>query len=234
MPGRPDDGDHVGDDGRGRLEPACARALERDLADRVALQHDGVERALDRGERVATVDERRADTDVDAVADEAGAADQLHVHAERPGGRDVVEGDVLDPLDRDPLDRDARAERDRGEDRRLRRGVEAGDVLGRVGLGEAEPLRLGERLSVGAALLHRGEDEVRRPVDDSEHLVDVRDDERLAQHLDHGDGGAHRRLEAKLHARRPRLPRTARRRGGRRAACWRSRRGARREAAAST
>ena len=78
----------------------------------------------------------------------------------------------------------------------------AGDVLGRVGLGEAEPLRLGERVPVGAALLHRGEDEVRRPVDDSEHPVDVRDDERLAQHLDHGDRGAHRRLEAELHAAR--------------------------------
>jgi hypothetical protein len=31
--------------------------------------------------------------------------------------------------------------------------------------------------------------------------VDVRDDERLAQHLDHRDRGADRRLEAELHAR---------------------------------
>ena len=48
------------------------------------------------------------------------------------------------------------------------------DVVGRVGLGEAEPLRLGERLVVGRAALHLGEDEVRRPVDDPEHAVDVR------------------------------------------------------------
>src|SRR5204863_247018 len=39
---RADHADHVGDDRRGRLEPAGARPLERDLADRVALQHDRV------------------------------------------------------------------------------------------------------------------------------------------------------------------------------------------------
>ena len=69
--GRADDGDHVGDDRRRRLDAAGAGAFERDLADRVALQHDGVEGALDRGERVVAVDERRADPDVDPVADEA-------------------------------------------------------------------------------------------------------------------------------------------------------------------
>ena len=78
------------------------------------------------------------------------------------------------------------------------------DVLGRIGLGEAEPLRLGERVAVRAALLHRGEDEVRRAVDDPEHAVHVRDDERLAQHLDHGDRRAHRGLEAQLDAARGR------------------------------
>ena len=39
---------------------------------------------------------------------------------------------------------DARAERDRRDDRGLRRGVEAVDVGGRVGLGVAELLRLGD------------------------------------------------------------------------------------------
>ena len=126
------------------------------------------------------------------------------MHVERAGGGDVVERDALDPLDLDPLERHAGAERDGREDRGLRGGVEPADVLRRIGLGEAEPLRLGEGVAVGAALLHRGEDEVRRPVDDPEHAVDVRDDERLAQHLDHGDRGAHRSLEAELHAARRR------------------------------
>ena len=182
--------------------PPAPGPFERDLADRVALQHDGVERALDGGERVVAVDERRPDANVDAVADERRAPDQLHVHVERPRRRDVVERDALDPLDLDPVERHARAERDRREDRGLRRGVEAADVLRRIGLGEAEPLRLGERVAVGAAILHRREDEVRRPVDDAEHAVDVRDDERLAQHLDHRDRGAHGGLEAQLDAAR--------------------------------
>ena len=69
----------------------------------------------------------------------------------------------------------------------------AGDVLRRVGLREAEPLRLGERLVVARAALHLGEDEVGRAVDDPEHAVDVRDDERLAQHLDHRESRRRRR-----------------------------------------
>ena len=55
--------------------------------------------------------------------------------------------DALDPLDLDPVERDPRAERDRREDRHLGRGVEPGDVVGRVGLGVAEALRLGERVA---------------------------------------------------------------------------------------
>ena len=200
--GRADDGDHVGDDRRRRLDAAGAGPLERDLADRVALQHHRVECALDRGERVVAVDERRADAHVDAVADEARPPDQLHVHVERARGGDVVERDALDPLDLDPVERHAGAERDRRQDRGLRGRVEPADVLGRIGLGEAEPLRLGEGVAVRAPLLHRGEDEVRRPVDDPEHAVHVRDDERLAQHLDHGDRGAHGRLEPELDAAR--------------------------------
>ena len=51
--GGADDADHVGHDGRRCLDSAGARALERDLADRVPLEHDRVEGARDGGERVA-------------------------------------------------------------------------------------------------------------------------------------------------------------------------------------
>src|SRR5581483_4249731 len=71
---RPDHADHVGDDRRGRLDAAGAGALERDLADRVALQHDRVERALDGGERVMPVDQSRPDANVDLAVDEARRA----------------------------------------------------------------------------------------------------------------------------------------------------------------
>ena len=65
MPVVPMTRDHVGDDRRRRLDPAGAGALERDLADRVSLQHDRVERALDRGERVVPVDEGGPDAHVE-------------------------------------------------------------------------------------------------------------------------------------------------------------------------
>ena len=45
---------------------------------------------------------------------------------------------------------DARVEGDRREDRHLRGGVGAGDVVGRIGLGVAALLRVGERLVVAS------------------------------------------------------------------------------------
>ena len=53
---------------------------------------------------------------------------------------------VLDALVADVVDVHRRAEREAREDRHLRRGVGAADVVGRVGLGVAQALRLGERL----------------------------------------------------------------------------------------
>ena len=205
MPVVPTIGDHVGDDGRRRLDPACAGALERDLADRVALQHDGVERALDRRERVVARrrtpgrrgrrrGRRRAlarPISFTCISSARAAATWSSVTPSIPSTSTHSSGT------REPNATVARIAVFAAASR-------PADVLGRIGLGEAEPLRLGERVAVRASLLHRGEDEVRRPVDDPEHAVDVRDDERLAQHLDHRDRGAHGRLEAQLHAARGR------------------------------
>ena len=104
---------------------------------------------VDRGERVAAVEERR-----------------VHAHATPPSTRsavpisfsprpsslrvlDVVGGDVLDALVADLVEVHRRVEREPREDRHLRRRVLAVDVLGRVGLGVAELLRLGQRVLVG-------------------------------------------------------------------------------------
>ena len=89
MPGRPDHADHVGDDGRRGLHASRAGPLERDLADGVALEHDRVERALDRGERMVAVDERRPDADVEPPVDERRRADQAddHLHLARRARR---------------------------------------------------------------------------------------------------------------------------------------------------
>ena len=62
---RADHADHVRDDRGSRLEPAGTRPLERDLPDRVALEHHGVERPLDAGKRMVPVDERRPDAHVE-------------------------------------------------------------------------------------------------------------------------------------------------------------------------
>ena len=61
---RPDHARDVGDHRRRGLDAAGARAFERDLANRVALQHHGVERAVDLRERMLLVDERRLDAHV--------------------------------------------------------------------------------------------------------------------------------------------------------------------------
>ena len=199
-----DDADEVRDDGGRGLDAAGTRSLERDLADRIALEHHGVERAVDRGERMRALDECRLHPHVDLSVQEARDPDEPHDHAEIGGRCNVRRLDLGDAAHVDVLERDARAERDGREDRHLRRGVGAVHVVGRIRFRVAELLRFRERLGVRAALLHAREDEVRRAVDDPEHAMHVRDDERLAEHLDHRDRRAHRRLEAELHSGRRR------------------------------
>ena len=63
-------------------------------------------------------------------------------------------GDLADPLVVHVAGDDLRAERDGGDDRRLRTGVEALDVGRRVALGVAELLGLGQRRGV-VRLRHR-------------------------------------------------------------------------------
>ena len=133
------------------------------------------------------VDQRRVDAHVDGIADEGGGADETDDRIEVARGRHVLRPDPLDALVVDVGELDPGAEGDRGQNRHLRRGVRPGDILGRIGLRVPEPLGLGKRLVIGGAGLHLGEDEVRRPVHDSEDTVDVRDDEGLPEHLDHRD-----------------------------------------------
>ena len=115
--------------------------------------------------------------------------------------RHVVAGEVLDPLVDDLVEVHRRGEREPREDRHLGRGVAAGDVVGRVGLGVAELLRLAERVGVGEpAVGHLGEDVVGRAVDDAVDALDARGGERLLQHPDHRHDAGDRALEAQLHA----------------------------------
>ena len=197
---RPDHRRDVGDHRRGGLRAAGAGALERDLADCVALQHHRVERAVDLRERMLLVDERGPDPNVVVTVDEPGRTDEADHHLELARRRNVDRIDLGDPVVLDVVEPHARVERNRREDRHLGRGVRARHVVGRIGLRIAARLRVGERLGVGLAALHLRENEVGGAVDDPEHAVHVRHDHRLAQHLDHRDRCAHRRLEAQLDA----------------------------------
>ena len=94
---------------------------------------------------MAGVDKGRADAHVGASVRERCPPDQLHVHVERARGGDVRLADALDPLDRDVVEPDARAERDGGQDRHLRRRIDAADVVGRIRFRVAKPLCLGKR-----------------------------------------------------------------------------------------
>ncbi len=126
---------------------------------------------------------------------------QLDRVAELARERDVVVVQRVDALERDVVDVQVAVERERGQDRELGGGVRAADVLGRIGLGVAELLRLGERIGVAPAVArHRREHEVGRAVDDPDQLVDAGRGERLLQHAHDGDRGAGRGLVAQLRA----------------------------------
>ena len=174
---------------RRRLDPAGARAFERDLADRVALQHHGVERRPRRrragGGRRRTPGRRgrrrgrrrasRAPISLTCMSSARAAATCSRVTRSMPSH--------LDPFERR---RGSRTRRSRGSPSSPPRRARPRRRSGRPRRSRAAAPRRAPRRRT-APVLHRREDEVRRPVDDPEHAVDVRDDERLAQHLDHRD-----------------------------------------------
>ena len=147
------------------------------------------------------VEEAGEDPDADPAVAALGDPEQLQREAELLGVGEVVGLDRLDPLVGDLVEADRRAEGEPREDRHLRRGVGAVDVLGRVGLGVAELLGLGQGVLVGGAgARHLGEDEVGGAVDDPEDLLDLDRAEALLDHPDHRDRAGDRGLEAKLGA----------------------------------
>ena len=181
-------------------EPARARPLERDLANRVALEHHRVERALDRGERVVPVDESRANPHVDLPVDERGRPDEPddHLHLARGGNVCGLDGSMPWQATSSGVTREPNAT----VARIAIFAAASAPETSSVGSASANPSRCASASAslYDRAALHLGEHEVRRPVDDPEHAVDVRDDERLPQHLDHGNRRADRGLEPELDA----------------------------------
>ena len=124
------------------------------------------------------------------LADAAlGDRQELDGMADASGLLHVFLGDARDTLDGDVVNADARVEGQRGEDGALGSGVEALDVGGGVGLGEAKVLRLLESILVAQTLrAHRIQDEVGRAVDDAHDGRDAVTGEGLTQAVHDGDG----------------------------------------------
>ena len=128
-----------------------------------------------------------------------GDGEELDHVAHLPSELDVDLGDRRDALVVDVGGRDGGAERDAGDDGGLGAGVVALDVGGGVGLGEAQALRLGQRVGVRRASLgHAREDVVGGAVDDAHHPGDALADQRLAQRTDDRDAAGHGRLEEEV------------------------------------
>ena len=186
----------------GGLDAAGPRPRHRHLGDRRRLDHHRVEGTADRRQRVAAVEEAGEDANADPALVALGDPEQLQREAQLLGVGEVVGLDLLDPLVGDLAQRHRGVEGEAGEDRHLRRGVGAVDVVGRVGLRVAQLLGAGQHVPVGGAgRRHLAEDEVGGAVDDAEDLGDLGRAEALLDHADDRDHPGHRRLEAKLNAR---------------------------------
>ena len=113
-------------------------------------------------------DQRGVHADVDAGIGVAGDAQQLDGVAELAGLGDVLGADGTDALLVDVVGGHAGAKADGGEDGRLAGGIEAVDVGGRVGLGIALGLGVGEHVGViGALGVHARQDVVGGAVEDA-------------------------------------------------------------------
>ena len=167
------DGEQIGDYGDGSGLAAGSVTGEDDVAAELAADDDHVLRAMrpgdGRGERhqhgrYAGVNGRAVDLRTRDLAD--GAAQLLRV-----GEVDGV--DSGDGLGGDSVGIELGVESDAREDAEFGAGVVAVDVGGRIGLGVAELLRVGEDGGVVSAGLHAAEDVVAGAVDDAAEAGDL-------------------------------------------------------------
>ena len=144
--------------------------------------------------------------DVDAGVGVAGDAEQLNGVAELAGLGDVLGADGADTLLVHIIGGNAGAKADGGEDGRLAGGVEAVDVGGRVGLGIALGLRVGEHVGViGALGVHARQDIVGGAVEDAGDGQDLVAHQVVLKRAHDGDAAAATGLALNLHAARTRL-----------------------------
>ena len=200
------DVDQVGDDRARRRPRPRPRSGEEQPAGEVALGDDGVQGTVDVRQRVRQRHEARMDALEQRAVDLGGERDQLDPETERRGMVDVDRGDVADALGGDGGEVDPRPERDPGEDAELVRGVDAVDVERRVGLGEAQSLRVGEHVGERQTFgLHPCQDVVAGAVEDPIDPCQPVRRRALANRLDHRDAAGDRGFVLERDAGRLRL-----------------------------
>jgi hypothetical protein len=108
---------------------------------------------------------------------------------------------VADAFDVDRVEARAAAERQGRQQRQLVRGVDAVDVEGRIGLGVAQALRLGQHVGeLAPGLAHGGEDEIAGAVKDAVDAQDAVGGQPLTQRADDRDAARDRCLVPQLRA----------------------------------
>ena len=141
--------------------------------------------------------------DIDAGVGVACDAQQLDGVAELAGLGDVLGADGTDTLLVHIVGGNAGAKADGSEDRRLAGGVEAVDVGGRVGLGIALSLCVGEHVGViGALGVHARQDVVGGAVKDAGNGQDLVAHQVVLKRAHDGDAAAAAGLALNLHAAR--------------------------------
>src|SRR5215472_6180638 len=188
----------IGGDRRGCRGSARAAPLQHHPPDKIALCHDRVVDALDRGNRGPTRNHAGMNTLLQSFLRQPCDAKQLDPIAELFGEIDVEPRYVADTLRVDALKVDRAAKADACEDRELVCGVNAVDVKARIGFRVAELLRFGQHFGeLVRALAHRRQNVVAGSVQNTIDALQTIAGETLAQTLDYWDPAGDRGFERK-------------------------------------
>ena len=186
---------------RGRIA-ACPRSDQGQLPDRIAVDRNRVEHAHGLGKRRALGDHRRMHPLLNTVGSSFSDAQELDAKPKFVRGAQVGERDCLDSFDGNSPCVDLGAERERGEDRELVRGVKTADVECRIGLGIAKLLSLVEAdLERKILDLHARENVVAGAIEDTGNPLNRIARQALSESLDDGYAAAHCCFEEQLSAR---------------------------------
>src|SRR5215472_11311348 len=188
----------IGGDRRGCRGSARAAPLQHHPPDKIALCHNRVVDALDRGSRGPTRNHAGMNTLLQSFLRQPCDAKQLDPIAELFGEIDVEPRYVADTLRVDALKVDRAAKADACEDRELVCGVNAVDVKARIGFRVAELLRFGQHFGeLVRALAHRRQNVVAGSVQNTIDALQTIAGETLAQTLDYWDPAGDRGFERK-------------------------------------